>query len=894
MKILRKYSALVFVFYAAYNLAQAPKFIWVEGEAAGTQSQVTRHPWWYDQVKTDEFSGKDFISHWSADEAGFAFYNFDVAEAGKYNLWLRVNPTQASMIVELNGQSEAEVPMVEARGNLNVAKDDQVDLRFLGWVDAGPFQLTEGENRLRVAFTSTHNHHGYLDAFVFVQGAFSPFGAAKPDEAAEQIATADGRDWKAWNPVRDPHRESPIDLRGLNEDVAGANGKIVVRDGNFFREGDGRQMRFWAVNGPASDLRGEALQYALRVMAKRGVNLLRLHGSVFDKKTGELNPEEVARLQEVTARAKQEGIYTHYSIYFPLWFEPQPGLEFLLGYDGKSKPFASLYFNRAFEKHYQNWWQELLTASNPYGPRLVDEPALMSVELVNEDSFFFWTFTDRNIPEPQLKILEGLFYEWTLERYGNLDSAYKAWNGMKMNGDRPQDKRLDFRQLYQLVNDKSLRDQDTARFLAETQRAFYQRQVSFLKGLGFKGLITASNWHTAEDQILKPLEIWSYLPGDYIDRHGYFGTFKEGENVAWSLRKGHIYADRSALKFESRIPGGALDFSHPVADPKYNNMPSMISETTWTRPNRYRTEAPLFYAAYASLQGSDSIVHFAHDGAQWAVKPRFWMQPWTLMSPSQMGQFPATALLFRMGYIEEGKTLARIGLKPEDFFALKGTPLVQKGNLDELRLADVQTSGSVSPGQVLDPRIHFMGKTEVNLGENVPQTYLASLTPYLNEDAKTIRASNDQIELDYGKGVLKIKAPRAEALSGDLRAAGMTQLGVLAVDSPLDLGHVILVSLDGLPLTQSGEMLLQVMTEERNTDWKQQWIGNDGKYRVMDLGRDPWRYKAMKGRVVLNRPDAGNLKVTALDLNGYPVESTGDALAIRLREETVYYYIEAD
>ena len=50
-------------------------------------------------------------------------------------------------------------------------------------------------------------------------------------------------------------------------------------------------------------------------------------------------------------------------------------------------------------------------------------------------------------------------------------------------------------------------------------------------------------------------------------------------------------------------------------DPSYDGKPSMISETTWNRPNRYRSEAPLFYAAYGALQDSDAIVHFALDTA---------------------------------------------------------------------------------------------------------------------------------------------------------------------------------------------------------------------------------------------------------------------------------------
>lgn len=175
---------------------------------------------------------------------------------------------------------------------------------------------------------------------------------------------------------------------------------------------------------------------------------------------------------------------------------------------------------------------------------------------------------------------------------------------------------------------------------------------------GFRGVITASNWTTADARVLGPLEKLSYLEGDFIDRHGYFAGAVKGENSEWSLRVGHTYADRSALRLEGDKPGAPKSFNHPVMDPEYNGRASMISETTWNRPNRHRGEAPLFYASYGALQDTDAIVHFALDGADWSVKPNHFMQPWTLMAPTQLGQFPATALLYRRGLVRTGDVLA--------------------------------------------------------------------------------------------------------------------------------------------------------------------------------------------------------------------------------------------
>ena len=202
---------------------------------------------------------------------------------------------------------------------------------------------------------------------------------------------------------------------------------------------------------------------------------------------------------------------------------------------------------------------------------------------------------------------------------------------------------------------------------------------------------------------------YSYTVGDFIDRHGYFGCNLRGESSEWSIRDGHTYSDRSALRFESEEPGQPKSFVHPAMDASYDDKPSMISETTFCRPNRYRSEAPLFYAAYGALQDTDAIVHFALDGSTWAVKPGFFMQPWTLMTPAMLGQFPAAALIYRTGLVPYGDTLVDLNLKLDDLLDLQGTPLPQDAAFDELRLKDVPSGTEIKPGNVIDPLVHFAG-----------------------------------------------------------------------------------------------------------------------------------------------------------------------------------------
>jgi hypothetical protein len=89
------------------------------------------------------------------------------------------------------------------------------------------------------------------------------------------------------------------------------------------------------------------------------------------------------------------------------------------------------------------------------------------------------------------------------------------------------------------------------------------------------------------------------------------------------------------------------------------------------------------------------------------------MQPWTLMSPAMMGQFPAAALIYRKRLVKTGDVVARIFLRRDDLLALKGTPLPQDAAFDELRLKDVPSDSNIGPGQRLDPLLHYVGRTEV-------------------------------------------------------------------------------------------------------------------------------------------------------------------------------------
>jgi hypothetical protein len=704
---------------------------------------------------------------------------------------------------------------------------------------------------------------------------------------AARAQAADSPAWVDFNPPVDSFRDSPIDLRGLNESFAGENGVIATRGDEFIHSRTGKPVRFWGVNGPPGSLKGEDLQWCARRLAKYGVNLVRLHSAIFDK-TASVDTAKVARAQSVVAAMRAEGIYSHFSIYFPLWLSPSADHPLLHGYDGKKHPFAALMFNPEFQERYRSWWKALLLTPDANGRRLVDEPAVFGLEVQNEDSFFFWTFNPDQIPDEQMRILEAQFAEWLRKRYGSLDEALKQWKGQTAKRDDLKEGRVGFRPLWNVFNERTARDTDTVRFLFETQHQFYVETVRLLRSLGFKGVITASNWATASPEYFGPLEKWSYTAGDFVDRHGYFSVTHRGENAEWSIRNGHTYTDRSALRFEPGVPGKPKSFVHPAMDITYDNKPTMISETTWNRPNRFRSEAPLYFASYGALQGSDAIVHFALDGANWSVKPGFWMQPWTLMAPSQMAQFPAAALLYRRGLVKAGPVLARIELNTNDLLNLQGTPLPQDASFDELRLKDVPSGTEIKRGQRVDPLIHYAGRVNVSFTNGPGRSTLTDLKPFIERATSTVKSSTGELTLDYGKGLLQVNAPAAQGASGNLKAAGEIGLTDVAIQSDLDNAHVMVVSLDGEPIRQSARLLVQAMSEEASTGFATEAATN-GLKRITNIGRDPWRIKALNGTVRFATGAA--VRIQPLDYNGEPVGSGYDGRELKLEPQSIYYLV---
>ena len=167
---------------------------------------------------------------------------------------------------------------------------------------------------------------------------------------------------------------------------------------------------------------------------------------------------------------------------------------------------------------------------------------------------------------------------------------------------------------------------------------------------------------------------------------------------------------------------------------------------------------------------------------------------------------------------------------------------------------------------------------------------MRNLQSLINHQAQTVTSATGEVKLDYGKGALIINSASAQGVSGLLHALGKVETRDLWISSDMELGHIVAVSLDQQPLERSHKILLQVMSEEKTTEYKTEPSG-EGVKRITSIGRNPWQVRELNGKVSFKRADAGKLKVVALDFNGYPIETVGGAADISLQAKTLYYLV---
>ena len=851
----------------------AADYVWVEGEAPQSQS-MTRHPWWYDKVKTHLLSNAGFISNWSAKQ-GEATYTFAVPAAKKYTFWVRANTIGTKLSYKLGNGKWTPIDTTRgAIGNVNIAADDKPDLRFVAWLKVGAVQLAKGRHTLAFRMHSDNNNHGMLDCFVFADAAFAPQGALKPGETPTiNRVSEDGR-WP-FHPPRDAFSpDALLDLRSLNEKVAGEHGFVRrTPDGDDFEFGDGTPVRFWALNDGAfkADLDRHA-----RFLAKRGINMVRFHSNITPRGDDlmAIDTGDRDHLWKGVAAMRKQGIYVTYS---PYWAGParvKPSMGILD--TGGGGNWGLLFIDKKLQAAYKHWMKQVLTEKNPYtGVPLAQDPALAIIQIQNEDSLLFWT--SQGIKGAARSELRRRFGAFAKKKYGSLQAAATAWGGATVSGD--QDSPDNFARgevalyiVWELTQRRGGKGQqqrcaDQMQFFTETMRDFNRMIGDYLKNeLGCKQLVNAGNWRTADNVTMLDAERWSYAANEVMAVNRYYGGIHKGKYAGWAVYTGDTFTDDCAMLSPRRLP---------VTLKQVAGHPMIVSESSWVPPQGYQSEGPFLISAYQSLSGVDAYYWFATGEEDWR-KPSSAngylpsVGKWVCATPMLMGQWPAAALMFRKGYIKKAKPVVYEQRSLDDLWRRRMPIIAEDAGYDPNRdKGHMSKESNVKDG--VDPLAYLVGPVVVKYGGDPAQSRVVDLSSHIQKDKRLIRSATGELTLDYGRGLCLLNAPKAQGVTGFLKKTKTFTLDDVTIRSGNDYATVLVVSMDGKPLKTSGMILVQVGTTERPTGWATKPVKIDGRdgEQVVNFGKAPWQI--VKGDVVVSVRNAGLDKARVLDVNGMAV-----------------------
>ena len=328
------------------------------------------------------------------------------------------------------------------------------------------------------------------------------------------------------------------------------------------------------------------------------------------------------------------------------------------------------------------------------------------------------------------------------------------------------------------------------------------------------------------------------------------------------MRAGHTFEDKAAVLDPTDTPLGYSQLA---------GKPHILTEVAWNKPNRFVADGNLFLAAYSALQGIEGNFLFATGGGNWNSEGS---GKWQFMMPAAFGQSPAAALQFRRGDLTPAPVVLRELATTDDLFSFKAGGIVEGQNAD-FRIGEAPKAATVSTASTFDPLSYFVGRVERTVDDKTAKPVAMDLSTYIDRNAKTVRSVTGQLNWNWGTGVVTVNAPKSQAVTGFLSKAGAVKLGDVSITSTNEYGTVHVISLDGLPLAWSRQILIQSFTEEKLTGWQ----ANNGT--IIDVGHAPIQVKEVAATV--NFANFSGLKAFALDGHGYPqgdVAITAGALVL--------------
>jgi hypothetical protein len=468
-----------------------------------------------------------------------------------------------------------------------------------------------------------------------------------------------------------------------------------------------------------------------------------------------------------------------------------------------------------------------------------------------------------------------------------------------MNEDDPARGVLGMQIVWHMTQPKSggfkKRLDDQLQFLAETMHRFNAETARYLReDLQCQQLINASNWKTVDPVRLNDVERWAYTANEVMAVNRYYEVVHMGPDHAWRVNKGDTFQNESVLLNPRALP---LSIKQVVGYPMF------VTETNWTPPLGYQSEAPFLAAAYQSLTGLDAVFWVSARPTEWANTDADSQYKWIIDTPTMLGQFPAAALVFRRGDVALGEPVVVEHRSNKELWERVPPIIVEDPNYDPGRDLAERAKQSNLPSAI-DPLSFLVGPVEVVYGSDPAKTKVADPSKYIDRERKVVRSNTGQLAWDYGRGLCTLDAPKAQGATGFLKPMGPIKLSDVTIRSENSYATVIVVSMDDKPLSQSSQVLVQVGTRHRPTGWSDHasTFQNSDKQTIRgrqidSTGKMPWVVQVTMMTIELRNP---NLKAaTQLDLNGYAktklaVGAQQGSITVELPRDAMYVVMSTE
>ncbi|MEZ0218013.1 MAG: glycosyl hydrolase family 5 [Rariglobus sp.] len=655
-------------------------------------------------------------------------------------------------------------------------------------------------------------------------------------------------DWAPYNHVLEVEAGGVFDQSAFIDAPAGKYGRIVVSpQGHFvFADQPQRRGRFWGVNlvGTSNFVtHAEADQLAVR-LTRAGYNAVRFHhyDQLIGKKDGashDLDPEQLDRIEYLFAALKKQGIYITIDLYtartFPVSEVPDLGQPV----KGTIKQLMPVSEN-AFVG-WSKFAENLLTHRNPHtGLTWAEDPALISICMLNEDSFFFGGLAKR---KPELMAL--------------YDKAYADWCA---------------RQKSPVPTEGPAAAEAFNRFLIEIKQASDAKMTAFLHGIGVRTLLTSDNNMNTEAQVHVRDRF------DFVDNHEYW-NHPRFLGPSWSLP--------IAVNHRSSILA-SLWLPRELMPARIFGKPYTVTEFNFVWPNAARAEGGVLMPAYAGLQDWDALYNFDYAArASDALTPSVVSSGGRVFSlatdPIGMLADRASAFIFLHGDVKPAKgAVAYISNPASAFTGEKGSPHKLPGDFSWLglltRIGSVPAGANKdlsdlakrtdiwafvtkeTPSSALKP-----GRPVHALQEGLEKKLSATGVVPARNERDVFRSETGQMEVSRSAGTARLVTDYVECfvLPPDAKAAGAR----VEVRNGKTFGAVYVTSADGKPLAESARVLVLHLTDSLNTGTK---FTDTKRNRLEEFGTLPHLVKRGDATITLKLAAASSdtWQAWAVDASG--------------------------